>query len=275
MNDLTYYVKTGVGKFRVEKSCSYNLDGSIKYNLLKIGGQRFCIEYTFRNDSDTVELQWIRTEKGISNISIKGTKTLHLFNLSVNLLKHYGNFKYIKFIDNSNFDCILPDNKVTKISLNKYYILFHRKTWYETKLNAIPKYSEDIESYNKIKELFNNPLRKPKYFDFKNDDLTKILTPIFDSSKTWVEFLDNIYKLPDICQKIYPWYIDAIMYIKSPYKLPEEWIIIIDDKIPEIKYERILLGSGTRKSKKLPEYKGELTYYIPDPEEIRNFKYIL
>ena len=276
MDDSTYYVKTSVGKFRVEKSASYKSNGSLKYHLLKIGGQKFCIEYAFTTNPDTAELQWIFTEKGgceINNIPIKGEKTIHLFYLSIALLKQYGNFKQIYFIDNSTFPCILPNGQVSKISLNKYYILFHRNTWYEAKLNARPKYSEDIESYNKIKESFSDPSKKPDTFDFKNVDLERILTPIYDSSTTWVEFLNAVYKLPDVCQKIYPWYINAIMNIKSRYALPEQWVVDINDSTPVISYKRISLVGGTRKLRRLPEYKGESDYYIPFPEEIRNFRY--
>lgn len=276
MNNTTYYVKSSVGRFRVEKSTSYKSNGTIKYHLLKIGGQKFCIEYAFRENSDTVELQWIFTEKGgceMNGVIIRGEKTIHLFYLSISILHQYGNFKQIYFIDNSTFPCDLPNGKVSKISMSKYYILFHRKTWYEARLNAKPKYSEDNIIYNKIKDLFNDPSNKPEHFDFKNSDLEKILTPIYDSSESWAEFLDNVYKLPDVCKKIYPWYIDAIMYIKNKYGLPEQWVIDINNTTPIVNYKLVNIG-GKRRTMRLPEYKGEIDYYIPYPEEIRNFKYI-
>jgi hypothetical protein len=264
-----------VGRFRVEKSASYKPDGTLKYHLLKIGGQKFCIEYTFIKNSDTAELQWIFTEKGgceMNGLTIKGDKTIHLFYLSIAVLRQYGNFTRINFIDNSTFPCDLPNGKVTKISMSKYYILFHRKTWYEAKLNAYPKYSECAATYSKIKENFNNPLNKPAIFDFKNDELETILTPLYDSSETWGKFLDLVYKLPAVCQKIHPWYIDAIMSIKQKYALPEQWVINIDTATPVITYNRIAIG-GTRKSRSLPKYSGLMDYYIPFPEEIRAFKY--
>jgi len=275
MNDSTYYVKTSVGRFRVEKTTSYDIDGNINYHLLKVGGQKFCIEYIFR-DTETAELQWIFTEKGgceMNGLVIKGDKTIHLFYLSVTLLRQYGNFKQIHFIDNSSFPCKLPNGEITKIAMSKYYLLFHRKTWYEAKLGAYPKFPEDIIKYDKIKAYFYDPIHKPGFFDFKNDGLFKILTPIYKSSETWADFLDSVYKLPNLCQKIYPWYIGAIMKIKDNNALPEQWIIDINDSLPIIAYKRFSVG-GTRKMRCLPEYTGIIDYYIPSPEEIRNFKYM-
>lgn len=270
MNDSTYYVRTSVGRFRVEKSVYYNENGSINYHMLKIGGQKFCIEYLFKPNSDVAELQWIFTEKG--GCEMNGDKTIHLFYLSIALLKQYSDFKQIYFIDNSTFPCELPNGQITKISMNKYYILFHRKTWYEAKLNAYPKHPEDVTNYDKIKGFFYEPLRKSDTFIFKNSDLEKMLKPIYTASNTWAEFFDAVYKLPNVCQIIYPWHIDAIMKIKSPYALPEEWLIDINDKTPVIVYEFVVIGSGKRKSRKLPQYKWD-DDYKPEPEEIRKFRY--
>ena len=270
MNDGTYYVKSSVGRFRVEKSASYNPNGTVKYHFLKVGGQKFCIEYRF-SDTETVELQWIFTEKGgceMNGVVIKGEKTIHLF-----YLRQYGNFKQIYFIDNSTFPCKLPNGEMEKIYMSKYYLLFHRKTWYEAKLNAYPKFPYDIAIYDRIKANFYDPAHKPAKFYFRNEDLEKILTPIYESYDTWAEFLDAVYTLPNLCQTIYPWHVFAIMEIKNNEPLPDEWIIDINESTPIIAFKRVSVG-GTRKSRRLPEYKGELSNYIPSPEDIRNFKYL-
>ena len=55
------------------------------------------------------------------------------------------------------------------------------------------------------------------------------------------------------------------IYIKDNIPLPEQWIIDINDSMPIIAYKRFGVG-GKRKTRCLPEYKGEIDYYIPSPE---------
>jgi hypothetical protein len=138
------------------------------------------------------------------------------------------------------------------------------------KTKQAKQFRESLKKGDKIKTRFYDPAYKNAYFDFINRDLHIIFGPIYKSSKTWAEFFDNIYNLPNVCQKVHPWYTRALMEIRSPYQLPEQWIIDINDSIPVIDYERISFSDP----KRLPNYIGELNYYIPFPEDIRNFKYL-
>ena len=73
------------------------------------------------------------------NINIKKDKTIFLFNLSIELLKLYTPVILIEFLDNSYFNCKLPDNSNVKIFLSHYYFIFHNgHTWYDDKFGAYP-----------------------------------------------------------------------------------------------------------------------------------------
>jgi len=92
MNTEIYNVQTSIGKFRVEKTNTH----------LKVGGNRFCVEIRFTNETEA-ELQWLITKDGkceLEDKPIRGNNTVHLLNLSFTILKSYKNIKLITLLDN-------------------------------------------------------------------------------------------------------------------------------------------------------------------------------
>jgi len=105
-----YYVITKYNnkdyKFRVQKSNSYS------FEMLKIGGKTFCVEFKWDKPENGVELQWLdvgeKMHCEVMGLEIKKDTTVLLLNTSVEILKTYitNQFKFIHFLDNSKFYCM-------------------------------------------------------------------------------------------------------------------------------------------------------------------------
>lgn len=247
-----YYVQTSVGKFKVTWLTHYNYyTKNYEYEMIKLGGKKYCIEYMFKRGDTISELQWLDTDNKIctlNEIELKKDKTVHFFYLSVTILKKYlKTLEKIKFLDNSYFYCTLPDKSRIKIFLNKYNLLFHKKTWYEDKFNAYPIHKEERIRYSSKIINFTDPSKKPKQFAFLNDDLEKIFYPIYEKTDTWEDFLKSINNIDNKCAKISLWYKNVIPYILDNTTLPEYWYIDINEKTPTIQYKNIIHKGGTRK----------------------------
>jgi hypothetical protein len=259
MNSPIYYVKTLVGRFRVKKTDTH----------LRVGGKRFCVEIRFGNPA---ELQWLITKDGgceLDDKPIQGSATIHLLNLSFTLLKLYNDVKYITFLDNSKFDCLLDNGSSVTIFMNKYYYLFHGGTWYDINTGAVPIDETQRLLYNETKPLYTDPsIKKP--FDFKNPSLQKELGPIYEEATTWKEFADSLHEKYDrdtLCRKIAPWYLSAVAELTKNRMLPEYWIIDVSSA-PTIPFTQIptFQSAGTRRKTKYFHKKD--TYKILSPSEL-------
>ena len=247
----TYFVKTDIGKFRVQKSSGSTLyKGQARpYSMLKIGGKNNCIEMKWYYDEDTCELQWLDTSEGgceITGTTIKGEGTVLLLHLAITLLKQYQDIKTLHFLDNSKLHCRLPSSQIEKMSLQRFYFLRHQKTWYEAKFGAYPQNSQEREGYNDMKQNFKKPPHD-QFFDFRNMDLQEEFISLYETSNTWQDFFEMI-KGAD-CSKFAPWYMSAYGIIAGSYKMPEYWMIDTD-KIPVISYTISQNGGYTRKHRK-------------------------
>jgi hypothetical protein len=266
MNSTTYYIKSSVGKFKVKQYSDKD------YEFLQIGGKNFCVMLRWLKQTphpEEVELQWLDTfgmHCEMSGIEIRREKTIHLFQLSVTLLKKYNpNTKRLTLLDNSKISCTLPDGSTVRPSLKHFYFLFHHQTWYEAKFRAYP--SADVEKYEKVKKNFENPaIKKP--FRFNNPDLEDILQPLYEKATNWEEFLDGVAKLPNYCAKTYPWYIHAVSAIlEAKTMIPDNWIIdITPDIFPTISYERLSSGGRmrTKKASRIQTYAA----FLPDTPDL-------
>ena len=278
MDSEKYRVKTSVGIFRVEKSVSIDYQGNYKKDLLKIGGNDFCVEYEYiRTSPEKVTLQWLTTEKmrcEEGGVEIRKEKTVHLFDLSVKLLKRYIDVKEIILLDNSKFKCKLPDDSVEIISLSHYHFLYHKgKTWYSDKFGAVPIQTDEKTQYESWLLNFDDPTKKPKTFDFKNDDLNAEFEPVWYSTATWTEFLETIKTQPNICQKTYPWVLYAFYILSDKRPLPSYWKINVNLR-PNIEYT-VLPRLGGKRKRKDYKYKSEflLEPNFPNYEMLKVMKF--
>jgi hypothetical protein len=263
----SYIVKTGVGRFRVEKTVKrgYNTN-KISGEFLKIGGKNLCVELYWK-DSDTTnaDLQWINVEQGgceLNGVPIKKEKTQHMFHLAITLLKKYlPDVKTITLLDNSKFKCILPNGKIIQIHTIKYHFLKHGSTYYDLKFGAVPINDSEKIIYEKIKSNYSDPSKKPQSFNFINDALINEFMPIYQSSATWAEFFSKIKStMESSCEKIAGWYLNAFYYISDKTPMPEYWVI---DKFENIDYVRVQ-NAGTRKMRKYRTRKNRELYNTTD-----------
>ena len=254
----TYTVQTSVGKFRVEKTPTHLKVGQ----WLQARARNFCVEIRF---NDEAELQWLITKDGgceLDDKPIRGSSTLHLLHLSFTLLRTYIHVKTIKLLDNSKFDCSLPNGKKTTIFMNTYSYLFHGGTWYDINTNAVPMDPIQHQLYEETKPLYMDPsVYRDTYvkapFDFKNPGLQEELTPLYEKVTTWKEFADSLhenYGKDELCRKIAPWYQSAVAILTKNRMLPAYWKIDIESS-PQIPFTRIAMGGSRRRTQKQRRYR--------------------
>lgn len=301
----TYTIKAGKFSFTVQKSVSKTYSkNDVQFEYVKIGGDDMCVEYKFPKQTpkhsrvEPVELQWLHTAGqrcvNKSDIEINKENTVFLFNVSIQVLKKYiPDVQSIEFLDNSHFFCKIPTQALaklptqalakqptqktqqqkTKMFLPHYYFLFHEgKTWYDAKFGAYPTDTVQRNTYQTFPSNFVNPEKKPKSFDFMNDDLNEMFQPIWSKTKTWKEFIDKIRTVPEICAKTYPWYLRASNIIRENQMLPEKWTIDVST---------IETIGGSRKNKEnkpgknLVEYIYDISvcHDYPNAIECRTIKY--
>lgn len=252
MSASKYTVKTDFGLFSITK------ETSTQYEHLHVGGRKYCVEFRWNRGSpqSIVNLQWIDVAQGgceLQEKQIRKDDTIKLFDLSVTLLKQYNpEVKKIDLLDNSKFSCDLPRGKKGQIFMNYYNYLFHNATWYDSKLGAYPIDSVDKERYEKNKYIATDPSKKASMFDFKNTDLNTLLTPLYNESHTWREFLDKLYleyKDKNLCGILYPWYLEVSVFLAGGLSLPSLWYIDVDLR-PSIDYEITTHVGGKRRTRK-------------------------
>jgi hypothetical protein len=264
MVEETYKVKTSVGTFHVEKTVGRSYSGKLQAEYLHIGATNKCVMFSWKVDSpEVVELQWLNTlgqHCEVSGIDIKGPKTTHLFHLAVTLLRQYTPVKRIELQDNSKFPCKLPDGTIERPSLKHYYYMFHGKTWYEDRFGAIPDSEDERKRYESAKSHRTDPEFKPKVeaFPFFNRDIESLLAPIYERTKTWKDFLDEVKEIKEYCILTYPWYMQAVRAMRIT--IPDQWRIDIGDEYPTVEFTRIVGGGGTRKARRL-RHRHDYSYY--------------
>jgi len=279
MSGEIYKVKVGDVFFTVKKTVSmtYNPADSVD-DFVKIGGEDMCVEYKFNKSNPTqVELQWLNTEgrKCVhGDMTIKGENTLLLFYLSIQILKLYTPVTHIEFLDNSKFQCVLPNNAPVRMELRYTHYLFHGKTWYQDKFGAYPSNPTVKATYNASAKNLDDPKMKPSAFDFKNNDLKEMFSPIWNDTKTWREFLGRIKTTPNICAKIYPWYLHAMEILLDKNSMPNTWTIDVRKlRFEPIKFSRVerMAGGRIRIKNYVPDH--YILCDTPNPPECRKLKY--
>lgn len=249
---IEYTIQTTLGRFRVKRDTLFTYRGEYKQDDLKVGGRNFCIEFKWHKDTpESVELQWLDTAGGGCEIDekiIKKELTIHLFDLAVTILKTQTTVRYITLLDNSKLTCELPRDKKGFLFINYYYFLFHNSTWYDDKFNAYPKLEEERRQYESVKKNRIDPSKKPRTFDFKNNDLNTLFEPIFENSISWQEFIDKIeiYSREDKCKYVFPWYMEAALILTDDKALPMYWSIDANSR-PAIEYSKNVSGGGLRR----------------------------
>jgi len=235
---------------RVNKLISYNLN---------IGAKNNCIHFKIPVNETRAILTMIDIVHGGCNymtysknnknneILVKGEITIFYVRMGVQLIREF--FPHIidvELLDTSKFPCPFPKEKnsdkeeVQMLDMSQFEILFKRKSYYESRYNARIIDEDEYRLYLKCIENFYDPSKKKPYFDFQNDNLNKVFTPIYDRSTTWDHFLTTIKEQAgkDLCYYVYPWYKQAIKDIfENRRSNGFTWVFTIDS-IPMVDYRK-------------------------------------
>ena len=230
----------------------------ISYNL-NIGAKNNCMHFKIPVSQTRAELTTVDTQYGgcnfnndISNneIKVRGEITIFYVSLGVQLIREF--FPHIidvELLDTSKFPCKFPKEKnsdkeeVRMIDMSQFEILFKRKSYYESRYNARIIDDDEYQLYLKCIENFYDPSKKAQYFNFNNDKLNKIFTPIYEHSTTWDHFLATIKEQTGdkLCNYVEPWYKQAIKHIFENRRSHSfTWVFPIDS-IPVMDYKKYLI----------------------------------
>jgi hypothetical protein len=219
-----FYVIPTIGQFKVSVTPYYNFydKTQIEYSVLNVGGEfDKCVNLTFHAEGSPRSTEAILSWAEVINKScttdsqaIKGDATVKMVQLACTILRDIAPYvTWISLSDMSFFMCDTPEGK-RKVALPPFHIAFHDKTWYEDKFHATLLDPHDHQRYREcVQALHTDP--KPGRFEFINDRLTEILSPLYTSSATWKEFFTLIEKhYPrDKCAIVYPWIESALSHV--------------------------------------------------------------
>jgi hypothetical protein len=246
MLNIQHICPTEFGKFRIK----------VDNKNINVGGKTFCVNIALYKNETT--LYWLKTEEGgceLNDKEIRGNNTINMVDLAFSLLRKYypERGEIITLLDDSGFSWKDEKGKKFKTNFLKGYLLFHRRTWYEDKFNAVMC---DPHIYNlyrtKADNNFNDPKKKPENFDFIDDDAKEKLEPLYKSTSTWGEFINKLkaryenekYKL------IYNWYRQAIYIIFDGMEINQDWKINILER-PYIECNTLGGERKTRKNRRI------------------------
>lgn len=200
---------------------------------INVGGNNYCVNLILRENK--TELYWLKTEEGGSELDDKIFSQQNMVDVAFSIFRKYypDRQQVVELLDDSGFNWKDKKDKKYKINFLKCYLLLHRKTWYEDKFNATIADSKIYSEYKiKAENNFDDPGKKPTYFDFRNNEIKSELEPLYNSSNTWGEFIDKLvekYK-ENKYRMIYDWYRYAICIIFDGMEINQDWKIDISKR---------------------------------------------
>lgn len=266
-----YYVIPTIGKFKITITPEYDFfdKSKIAFYIINVGGNYDkCVNLTVHPEyspyRDKIILSWAEVEDKECTVDsqlIKGSATITMLNLAFSIAREIApQAKYISLNDMSYFYCDTPDGK-KKVSLPPFNIAFHDKTWYEDKFNAT---MTNEENYIKYKQYIKNMYKEnfmPTTFDFGNNIIKDMLSPLYYQSKTWKDFFNSISKKYSTtkCTLMYPWINNAMnnIFEGNAIYAGHEWTILLNN-IPKIYYYQMKETTG---GSDIPEKKYNIQYY--------------
>jgi len=229
-----FVAKTSAGSFQIKVT---NRD------YITIGSRNSCVHIAYKAKTNTAVLDWLGTEKGgceISEKEIHGRDTVTMTDLCFTILKQmYPNINpIVSFIDSSTFPCQLPNGSRDAISQMIYQLLLTGKTYYQSRFNAQLKYKDanSKSAYDLFIEARENPDLFDKEYDFGNQELNDAFAPFMQSSTTWGDFFEMMYKRfgRHSCVLMHSWY-KRIYGFLAKRAIHSEWVIDISNR-PMIEY---------------------------------------
>jgi|LauGreDrversion4_2_1035121.scaffolds.fasta_scaffold98132_2 hypothetical protein len=239
-----------------EKAPHWRFRVKIEPQQISVGGKRFCITIALRED-DTY-LTWLSTDEGGCELDekvIRGEDTIRMVDLAFSLVRlTHPSRSIVTLVDDSGVSWKGPRQRTYKVNLLKGYLLLHRRTWYEEKFGATMEDDALYQIYRqKADQNFDDPTKKRESFSFGS--ASDELTPLYQASHTWGEFID-IFKATYAKRKyelMVDWYRKAIYDIFDGLEINQNWKIDIRQR--PMYHCRQEGGRRTRKrSQRFPEY---------------------
>ena len=238
------------------KSWKYHL--KVDATNVSLGGKDVCVMLIY-NGPEKSMLHWLGTEARceLQGFPVKGNHTLHLVHIATTFFRAlFRDVKHLHLIDSSSYKCALQNGKLYPISLRESYFLFHGKTYYEDKFHAFPRTADAAETMAVFRAALHDPSKKPAVFRFMDDELQTVLTPLYNTSRTWWDFFQAIQTRwgSQKCTMIYKWHRYALAEMHTA-TIPEHWTIDIT-KLPWVHPQMKKIGGGksTRKHRRVHMY---------------------
>lgn len=264
-------IKTSKGTYHLKLSKHINRDTSqLEHYTINLGSyNKKCVQINVPVRETVGTLIWVEG-KGAKECSLESfvEKGLakHMVLLGCTIARDINpHLRRLNLDDCCKFDCRVQANKTIPVSMKAFHIAFHNSTWYEYNFNAILQFDHGV--YLELKKNLYSPEHKPLRFDFMNEELSTILTPLYNQTTTWCDFFQLIqqtYKETK-CAKVYPWIHKAMGHIFEYREMFENryWCINFKDneKIPLVPFMsyRTKQAGGTRTRKKRL-----LDYLVPE-----------
>lgn len=224
-----FEAQTPAGRFKVKITNG---------DYINIGATNFCVQISYNRRSNSAHLEWLGTERGGCEVTGLGTDTVTMTDFGFTILKQlYPNVNpIIELRDSAKFTCNIPGNNRTSITVSEYNLLLAGKTYYQDRFDAIPKYPESQTAYENFYRAWTDPAKFDKNYDFRNDDLNKLLGPLMQASNTWAEFFSKFYAKykRKACVLMHSWYRDVYGSL-ARQALHADWLIDISGR-PVIEY---------------------------------------
>lgn len=176
------------------------LDTEFEYRI-QFGGTRECINISVYKDDAEANLNGISFDNrcSVDEQMIPGEGTIQMLKTALKFtrLKYKEHCKSMMFKDHSRITC----DKHIKIPLYYFYLTKYGKTWYQDKFNAKLYNKNDVEKIENALKFIKDPANKIEFDEFNKKyirfqkrfkDLDKTFKPIYDRSKNYYEFLNEI-----------------------------------------------------------------------------------
>ena len=199
---------------------------------ITVGGKfKNCMQITIKSK----EIAWVNSsltgECELNKKPIGGQDTLVMIHIGLWFLHNgYNDIKYpilseLELTDSSKFNCSLSDSSSRSMSMLYRDALVHGMSFYERKLGAEPRFKVGKE----VMEILRKGRKgKQSFFDFRNEDLNIQLRGVYNDSVSWEDFMNKLvkkYGSVQVCQVMYPWYLQAVTDITEGMELPTRWIL--------------------------------------------------
>jgi hypothetical protein len=282
-------IKTSVGVFHFKLSKFTNPRTNLleSYTINLGSYNKKCVQINVPINDVIGTLLWVEG-KGVNQCSLESfvekglAKHMVLLGCTIARDIHPG-LARLNLEDCSKFDCEVQDHKIVPVSMKAFHIAFHNATWYEYNFNAILRFEHNL--YVELKKNMHSPIHKPPHFHFMNDELSTILTPLYNQTTTWHDFFQAIQHTygDKKCTKVYPWIQKAMGLIFEYREMYDNrhWLIDLEDNnkmplIPFLAYrDKQTGGRRTRKNRHanmlIPE---EMPIPFIDIPEVTTWKYL-